>query len=277
MSTQVTTSGITFNDSTTQTTAKAGADVQIFNTSGTWTKPTGRSMCKIMMWGGGGGGGKSVGSNSTGGGGGGGYNEQFLPLSYLNSSVSVTVGLGGSATSSGGGAGGQGGQSSVPLNAAWIGRSTIDAYGGGGGGGNGSIYTTWTGMGGGSTSAGNNSATTYSDGVGQPFVGYHGRSGCTSGWFHGAGGWAQSGNAMFGGAGGGSGQPNNANSPGGQPVYVPGTLGGKSLYGGNGGTGGNYGQSGSAGNQPGGGGGSTPSNGATSGAGAAGRVIIISF
>mgnify|MGYP003343645450 CR=1 FL=1 len=73
----ITTSGtsITFNDSTTQTTAYQAPNVQTFNSSGTWTKPTGYSMARIDIWAGGGGGNRSGSNNATGSGGGGaGYN-----------------------------------------------------------------------------------------------------------------------------------------------------------------------------------------------------------
>ena len=90
-------------------TAIAPVDVATFNSSGTWTKPTGgQTMAEIQVWGAGGGGGNRTGGNIGGGGGGGGYNTAIVPLSYLASSVSITVGTGGAAESTGG-------TSSVPL------------------------------------------------------------------------------------------------------------------------------------------------------------------
>ena len=69
------TNGIRFNDTTVQTTAAVNAivNVQTFNTSGTWTKPTGgQTMAEIQVWGGGGGGCSPGGGGALGGGGGGG-------------------------------------------------------------------------------------------------------------------------------------------------------------------------------------------------------------
>jgi hypothetical protein len=71
------------------------ANVQTFNSSGTWTKPLSGTMARIQVWGGGAGGSSNIGTNFTGGGGGGGYNEITVPLSTLGSTVSVTVGAGG--------------------------------------------------------------------------------------------------------------------------------------------------------------------------------------
>ncbi len=52
--------------------AGSTADVQTFNSTGTWTKPTaGQTMARIQIWGGGGGGGRSTGANQGMGGGGG--------------------------------------------------------------------------------------------------------------------------------------------------------------------------------------------------------------
>ena len=68
-----------------------GSSVQTFAASGTWTKPTSGSMCLVQNWGGGGGGQNGL------GGGGGGYSQLIIPLANLPSSVSVTIGAGGSA------------------------------------------------------------------------------------------------------------------------------------------------------------------------------------
>jgi len=74
------------------------ANVQTFNSSGTWTKPTingtvvGR-LVRIQVWAGGGGSGRAI--TNSGGGGGGGYNEITLPITSLGSSETVTIGAGG--------------------------------------------------------------------------------------------------------------------------------------------------------------------------------------
>ena len=70
--------------------------IQIFTSSGTWTKPSGISKIKVTVVGGGGGGGGTAqyDSNGKGGGGGGGASIKIIDVSAV-SSVSVTVGSGG--------------------------------------------------------------------------------------------------------------------------------------------------------------------------------------
>jgi hypothetical protein len=103
-------------------------DVQQFNSTGTWTKPTGgQTMARIMCWGGGGGGG-GMGSGS-----GGGYNEQIVPLSWLSSTVTATVGAGGGGSA---GLAGNGGSSSFALATGISGKTSVTAGGGFGGGQN---------------------------------------------------------------------------------------------------------------------------------------------
>ena len=76
-------------------------DVQIFSTSGTWTKPSGARYVEVFMWAGGGGGGggrKGAAGTTRGGGGGGGsgaYHEMKMSAVVLPATVSVTVGAGG--------------------------------------------------------------------------------------------------------------------------------------------------------------------------------------
>ncbi|MBF9042945.1 hypothetical protein HKCCE4037_06385 [Rhodobacterales bacterium HKCCE4037] len=73
---------------------------EVFNLSGTWTKPTGMSddtPVRVQLWGGGGGGGGSV-----YGGGGGGYAEAIFRLGDLPASVSITIAAGGAVNSNGG-------------------------------------------------------------------------------------------------------------------------------------------------------------------------------
>jgi hypothetical protein len=220
--------------------AGSTADVQTFNSTGTWTKPTaGQTMARIQIWGGGGGGGRSTGANQ-GMGGGGGYNEVTVPLSYLAGTVTTTVAAGGNgATSSANGA--TGGTSQITLSTAWNGRTLWQAFGGGGGQGTGAGNS--NGGGGGPLSAG--SFTT---------------SGCTPGTVDGTpasdyiGGGVYPDSLWGGGRGGKSGVP-----------------AGVSLYAGNGGTGGS-----GAGTQPSGGGGSGSAN-QNGGNGAAGRIVITSW
>jgi hypothetical protein len=113
----------------------ATVDTQTFNSSGTWTKPSTGNFVRIQMWGGGGGGGRASNAGWAGGGGGGGYNEYVVPLSWLASSVSITVG-GGGAGATGNGSGAAGGITSVPVADGPNGARTV-YVGGGAGGGNG--------------------------------------------------------------------------------------------------------------------------------------------
>jgi len=234
-----TTANITVDSKGRITAASTGTgvppvDTTTFNSSGTWTKPSGgQTMALIQVWGGGGGGGNYNGGGYGAGGGGGGYNEVTVPISYLASSVSITVGTGGAAKS-------VGGTSSVPLTTALPnGRSTIQAFGGGGADAIGSQA-----QGGSALSAGSIAS------AGSPscdFVGGGGGSGGQTGF-----------SALYGGGGGGG---------------ADGSLaGGASVYGGAGGTGSSSGNGG-AGTAPGGGGGGGLSNN-SGGAGAAGRVVI---
>jgi hypothetical protein len=244
-----------------------GTDVQTFNSNGTWTKPSTGSMARIQVWGGGGSGGRGA-STSAGGGGGGGYNEIVVPLSTLGSTVTVTIGAGGT-TRTTAGTGVAGGTSSF--------GSLCLAYGGGAGNGTGGV-----GGGGGQLSAGP-SELNYSNlnGVrytahGLPVQGFFPAFGGDTAsvvsfpalYHGGVGRFPQAGsnylsvnnlhNAIYGGGAGGC-------------TLSDLTDGGTSLYGGAGGNGAS-GSNAQAGTQPGGGGGGA--NNGTNGAGAAGRVIV---
>jgi len=73
---------------------------QVFDTPGTWTKPSGYGANAVVFsqcWGGGGGGDGRYGGNGGVGGGGGGYVEAQIPLSaYVSATYPVTIGDGGS-------------------------------------------------------------------------------------------------------------------------------------------------------------------------------------
>lgn len=248
----VTTPAVVFSgDSTTQTSAAVTTpNVQTFNSSGTWTKPSGGfSMCLIQLWGGGGGAGR-VSSNSgyytnnAGSGGGGAYNEIVVPLSYLASSVSITVGSGGAgATTAAYGA--SGGDSSVPFATAYNGKTSISANGGSGGSGGSGGFQLVCGTGG------------FPSGIGLPNEGmgfaytdiYGGNNGGPYNGFYGGGGGG-GGSSVFGGGGGGGGTSGRAGN-GGLTQATP-----------------------TSGAQPGGGGGASTSLNVTGGSGGAGQVVI---
>jgi hypothetical protein len=104
--------------------------MQVFTSSGTWTKPAGCRTVKVRVQGGGGAGGGSdaaaSGQNSKGsGGGGGGYAEKVFAASALASSITVTVGSGGT------GAAGANGNSGT--NSSFAHTTAVQGNGGGGG------------------------------------------------------------------------------------------------------------------------------------------------
>src|SRR5262245_36603504 len=61
----------------------SSVDRQVFNSSGTWTKPGSGTIARIECWGGGGSGGRGGAGDAGGGGGGGSYVERWMPLSAL--------------------------------------------------------------------------------------------------------------------------------------------------------------------------------------------------
>ncbi len=87
-------------------------NVQEFNGSGTWTKPTGGKSVHVAIVAGGGGGGRHAnGGINTSGGGGGGGQEFTVAASLLGATESITIGAGG-AEATVDGVGGDGGDTS---------------------------------------------------------------------------------------------------------------------------------------------------------------------
>lgn len=267
-------------------------DIQVFTTVGTatWTKPAGAKMVhvSVMSGGGGGGGGAKVasGTSCSGGGGGAGSGcvDLFLRAADLPSSVTVTVGSGGTAgagaSSIGAGVtGGAGGFSSF--------GSYVRAERGSSGSG-GQVNAQGSGGGGGQF-GGNNGGTTTNGGSGQS-GGYTNRGGAGGGS---GGGVAASPAALNGGTGGfgmttllAGGTAGTAGSAGGNGGNGT-TTGIPSLFNGSGGGGGGAGSGTTGGNggagagygTGGGGGGSTYGSGAagSGGVGAQGIVIVITY
>ena len=215
----------------------SAANYQRFTSSGTWSKPSSGSVAIVYMWGGGGGGGN--GQSYKGGGGGGSYAQFVIPMVYLSSSESVTVGSGGGQNSNGGTS--QFKNSDYQACGGSHGVSGNYSNQGGNGGQGGTVWATGGGATGGRGEDGTNIAPQNGSGG--------------SGGGGGAGGWTghqPGGHAWIAGAGGG-GRKNNSSQ-----------VGGQSKGGGNGGQG-----TGSNGTAPGGGG------GGGGGSGGRGEVIVV--
>ena len=251
------------SDGTGWTSAAAKViNVQSFDSSGVWTKPSGysaNSRVFIQAWAGGGSGARHTTAASASGGGGGGYSERWVNLSQLGATETVTIGAGGVSRTGSNQSGDQGGNTSVTITTGgtftvYGGAGGIQAGNGGGGGGQLSAASGFTpGLpffvtDSGGAKQGIGDATIQSDGAAM---------------FHGGGGGyttsAPGKNSVWGGGGGGGAGASGA------------TVAGTSINGGSGGTGG---ATGTAGTQPAGGGGGGTT---TSGAGGAGRVIITVF
>jgi len=97
-------------------TALTSMSVQVFTSSGTWTKPSGLRYAFVLVVGGGGGGGGVTGNSTDaiggGGGGGGGSAASYIAAGSLGGTETVTVGAGGTGGASGSSSGTGGGTSS---------------------------------------------------------------------------------------------------------------------------------------------------------------------
>ena len=85
--------------------------IQVFTSTGTWTKPSGIRFIKVYVTGGGGGGGSHNSDDAQGGGGAGGTSIKLINVSSV-STVAVTIGSGGTGSVGNDGAGGTNGGTS---------------------------------------------------------------------------------------------------------------------------------------------------------------------
>lgn len=250
--------------------------VQIFNASGTWTKPASGIIAIVDGWGGGGGAGNRIAGGGGAGGGGAGHKREVFPLSALGGTETITIGNGGTGAAASSGVSGGGGFSSTfgSLSTFFAGGAGVGGAAVGGGGGAGSPVTTGlTGSGANGGDAGTFGATGAAAGVGGP------------GSYFGGGGAGSRANGGLGGVGGGGGAGGNDTATG--------QDGGNALLGGGGGAGGGTSGGGTggtsesggaggdsafdaaagAGVQPGGGGGGSGGSG-KAGDGGDGRIIV---
>ncbi len=189
--------------------------VQVFDASGTWTKPAGINKVVVHAVGGGGGGGgvKGVGASNAGGGGGGGSGGAAIKLIDVSAIASETVTVG---------AGGGGGDGATPSIGGTGGTSSFGAHcsatgGAGGINRNASVSVTFSEGGLGGVGSGGNINTGGSDGgYGAGAVASAGQAVGGTGGSSLLGGGGKSGNSgnAFGSGGGGGATTSSSNSDG---------------------------------------------------------------
>jgi hypothetical protein len=244
-------------------------DVQTFNGSGTWNKPSGApKRVRVRIWGAGASGACRATTGNASGGAGGGYSERWYDAATLGAAEPVSIGAGGASVPSSNADGNPGGNSTFSS-----GSNLLTGWAGGAGHHTAVSAQTAAGGGGGTHEAGANAFAT-AMGVGGALGGGFGSFSNTNDAanINGGGGGSgrdssnnsvNGGRAARGGAGGGSASSAAAGD----------TNGGTSIEGGNGGNGG---VAATAGQQPGGGGGGARGGGA-SGKGGDGRCEVSTF
>lgn len=201
---------------------------QTFNTSGSFFVPAGVATVKAEVWGGGGAGGGVDGGSSTragGGGGGGGFSRVDNVTVIPGTTISVTVGQGGSGSTGNNGGNGQSSTfgSAVPVTAAGgsggLRGASSPTNGLGGAGGIGATYNGGSGANASGGNSGGGGGGAGSNGNGSNASGTSGGDGGSGNGGDGANGRSSSGNgssgALYGGGGSGGRSSNSTDRRGG--------------------------------------------------------------